>query len=158
MRDPIRKIMIGEIPQSRPPQNVDVLAVLVLQIHFFFALRLLFCISEACRPTTKAMNENSNVHDDFRDGNKGFRYLWRRGRRRALPREPCLKDRPMISKLRILNFILQNIRAIVKIDFHRELVPLRSRLFAWNRYGVLFDTYLKKHLWNKWWIIHTVFW
>ena len=45
-------------------------------------LRLLLCISEACQPTTKAMNEKKDAHDDFKDGNKGFKDLGRRGCRR----------------------------------------------------------------------------
>ena len=44
--------------------------------------RVLFCISEVCSPTTKAIDENKDNGDEFKDGNKSFKDPGRRGRRR----------------------------------------------------------------------------
>ena len=46
---------------SRPPQDIDVLAVLVqdswISEFLVYVLRLLLCIPEVCSPTTKAVDE-----------------------------------------------------------------------------------------------------
>ena len=64
-------------PMVKATQDVDVLAVLDFQIPWFRSdseiLRLLLGIPEVCSPTTKAVEENKDVRDDFRDGNDGFK-------------------------------------------------------------------------------------
>ena len=67
----------------RPPQDVDVLAVLDFQIPCS-GPEPPGCHSSS--PSTKAMNENQEVRDDYQDGNEGLKDPERRGRRR--PEEP----------------------------------------------------------------------
>ena len=70
----------------RPLQDVDVLAVLDFQIPCF-RLRFLLCISEACPPTTKTMDENKDVHSTWGTGIRASKDPGRRGHRH--PGEPC---------------------------------------------------------------------
>ena len=87
---------------ARPPQDVDILAVLDLQITCF-------------RPETPALyprslltnhegrGHNDNVRDDFRDGNESFKDLGRWGRRR--PEEPCITPKCLTDKLQKPNLL-----------------------------------------------------
>ena len=49
-------------------------------------LRLMVSVSDVCSTNTKAIDENYKVHDDYKDGNEGFKDPGRRGCRR--PEEP----------------------------------------------------------------------
>ena len=62
----------------------------------FSVLALLLCIQEVVFPTMKALNENSDVRDDLRDGNEGFKDSGRPGRRR--PTEAWFKARTKRKK------------------------------------------------------------
>ena len=70
-------------------------------------LRLLHCISEVCSPTTKAVDQNKDVRDDFRDRNESFEDPGRRQRRRS--EELCLEPEMHVrrnphTKTRVLIF------------------------------------------------------
>ena len=69
---------------SRPPQDIDVLAVLDIEIPYSRPQ------SPTLHPWTLLTAENMDVRDDFWDGNEGFKYPGWRGRRR--PEEPWLWD------------------------------------------------------------------
>ena len=69
----------------RPPENVDVLAVLNFQIPCFRSETPALYL-EVRSPTTKAQEKNYDVRVDFRDENEGLKNPGQQGRRR--PEEP----------------------------------------------------------------------